>query len=119
MRNALFIVWRESVEASLVVSILYAWIKPRGDGRITARHLWAGVGGGLALAGALAAAMLGLQSQLAGDALEAFQAAIVIIAAGLITHMVLWMRHHGRHLKKKLEADLAQAADEAAASPQP
>lgn len=113
MGNALFIVWRESVEAILVVSILYAWIKARGDGRITPRHLWAGVGGGLALAGALAAAMLGLQSQLAGDALEAFQAAIVIIAAGLITHMVLWMRHHGRHLKKELEAGLAQAADEA------
>jgi high-affinity iron transporter len=113
MGNALFIVWRESVEAILVVSILYAWIQARGDGRITTRHLWTGVAGGLALAGGLAAAMLGLQSQLAGDALEAFQATIVIIAAGLITHMVLWMRHHGRHLKGELEAGLAKAAAEA------
>jgi high-affinity iron transporter len=111
MANALFIVWRESVEAILVVSILHAWIQARGDGRITPRHLWIGVAGGLALAGALAAAMLGLQSQLAGDALEAFQAAIVMLAAGLITHMVLWMRRHGRHLKGVLEAGLARAAD--------
>ena len=110
MGNALFIVWRESVEAILVVSILYAWIQARGDGRITPRHLWLGVAGGLALAGALAAAMLGLQSQLAGDALEAFQAAIVIIAAGLITQMVLWMRRHGRLMKKELETGLAEAA---------
>lgn len=113
MGNALFIVWRESVEAILVVSILYAWIKARGDGRITAAHLWGGVAGGLALAGALAAAMLGLQSQLAGNALEAFQAGIVLVAAGLITHMVLWMRHHGRHLKRELEDGLARAADQA------
>lgn len=113
MGNALFIVWRESVEAILVVSILYAWIQARGDGRITLRHLWLGVAGGLGLAGALAVAMLGLQSQLAGDALEAFQATIVIVAAGLITHMVLWMRHHGRQMKGELEAGLAKAADHA------
>jgi len=117
MGNALFIVWRESVEAILVVSILYAWIGARGDGRIGVRHLWAGVGGGLVLAGALALAMLGLQSQLAGDALEVFQAAIVLVAAGLITHMVLWMRSHGRHLKRELEAGLSKAAASAGGMP--
>jgi high-affinity iron transporter len=116
MGNALFIVWRESVEAILVVSILYAWIRARGDGRIGVGHLWAGVGGGLLLAGVLAAAMLGLQSQLAGDALEAFQAGIVFVAAGLITHMVLWMRHHGRHMKRELESGLANAAGGASAA---
>ena len=113
MGNALFIVWRESVEAILVISILYAWIGARGDGRIGVRHLWAGVGGGLVLAGVLALAMLGLSSQLAGDALELFQAAIVILAAGLITHMVLWMRAHGRHIKRELEAGLTRAAENA------
>lgn len=111
MGNALFIVWRESVEAILVISILYAWIRDRGDGRIGTGHLWAGVGGGLALAGALALAMLKLQSELAGETLEAFQAGIVIVAAGLITHMVLWMRHHGRFMKRELEAGLVRAAD--------
>jgi high-affinity iron transporter len=113
MGNALFIVWRESVEAILVISILYAWIRARGDEHVGLKHLWIGVGGGLLLAGALALAMLGLQSQLAGDALEVFQAAIVIIAAGLITHMVLWMRVHGRHLKRQLEAGMARAAETA------
>lgn len=113
MGNALFIVWRESVEAILVISILYAWIRARGDGQIGLRHLWTGVGGGVLLAIALALAMLGLQSQLAGDALELFQAAIVIVAAGLITHMVLWMRVHGRHLKRQLESGLVKAADAA------
>jgi len=109
MGNALFIVWRESVEAILVISILYAWIRDRGDASITLRHLWSGVAGGVGLAAVLAVVMLGVQSQLAGDALEAFQAAIVFVAAGLITQMVLWMRKHGRHMKRELEAGMARA----------
>lgn len=116
MGNALFIVWRESVEAMLVIGILYAWIRDRGDGVVTVRHLWAGVAGGLALAGALAAAMLGVQSQLAGNALDAFQAAIVLVAAGLITQMVLWMRRHGRTIKRELEGNLSRAASGASAA---
>lgn len=110
MGNALFIVWRESVEAILIISILLAWIRDRGDARVGPHHLWAGVGGGLALAGFLALAMLGVHGWLAADALELFQTGIVFAAAGLITHMVLWMRSHGRHMKRELEAGLARAA---------
>ncbi|QID16276.1 FTR1 family iron permease [Nitrogeniibacter mangrovi] len=110
MGNALFIVWRESVEAILVVSILYAWIRARGDATVTLKHLWAGVAGGVGLAAVLAVVMLGVQSQLAGNALEAFQAGIVFIAAILITQMVLWMRKHGRHMKRELEAGMARAS---------
>lgn len=110
MGNALFIVWRESVEAILIVGILYAWIRERGGDRIGLRHLWAGVAVGACLAVLLAVAMLSVQTQLAGTALDAFQAAIVFAAAALITHMVLWMRHHGRQMKRELEEGLQRAA---------
>jgi high-affinity iron transporter len=43
MGNALFIVWRESAEAMLVVGILYAWLKRRSDATIGMRYLWGGV----------------------------------------------------------------------------
>ena len=33
MGNALFIVWRESAEALLVVGIVYAWLKRQPDAR--------------------------------------------------------------------------------------
>lgn len=112
MGNATFIIWRESVEAILIVAILYSWIQARGDGRIRLRHLWLGVAGGVGLAVALALAMLGFHSQLAGTTLEAFQASIMVIAAALVTHMVVWMRHHGRTLKRDLESGLARAAEE-------
>jgi len=112
MGNALFIVWRESIEAILVIGILYAWIRERGDARIGLRHLFGGVALGIGLAALLAAAILGVQTQLVGAALEAFQAGIVFAAAGLIVQMVFWMRRHSRGLKHELEAGLQRAAED-------
>ncbi|MFO1363528.1 MAG: FTR1 family protein [Burkholderiales bacterium] len=110
MLNALIIVWRESVEAILVVSILYAWVREHGGGDVRPAHLWSGVAAGVVLAAVLAGAMLGVRSQLAGAALEAFQALIVFAAAALITQMVFWMRRHGRHIRRQLETGMQQAA---------
>ncbi len=47
MGNALFIIWRESAEAMLVVGILYAWLKKHPDVKRGMRYLWAGVGAGV------------------------------------------------------------------------
>jgi high-affinity iron transporter len=108
--NALFIVWRESVEAMLVIGILYAWLKKNdatGKGR---RYLYGGIGAGLGLAGLLAWAMLAVQGELSGQALEHLQTGMMLFAAVLITQMVFWMRRHGRQLKRELETGAARAA---------
>ena len=111
--NALFIIWRESAEALLVVGIVYAWLKRQPDAAIGRRYLWLGVAAGVGLALALAAAMLGLAHMLSGDALDAFQTAMMLIASGLIVQMVFWMRKHGRTLKKDLETRMRKNADAA------
>jgi high-affinity iron transporter len=111
MGNALFIVWRESAEAMLVVGILYAWLKRSPDASIGMRYLWGGVAAGIGLALTLAVVMLGVASLLSDEALEYFQLAMMLIAAGLIVQMVFWMRRHGRTFKKELEAGMhAKAA---------
>jgi high-affinity iron transporter len=110
--NALFIVWRESAEAMLVVGILYAWLRQRPDAATGMRFLWGGVAAGAGLALALALVMLGIASALSADALEYFQLAITLIAAALIVQMVFWMRRHGRTLKQDLESDMARQASE-------
>jgi high-affinity iron transporter len=110
MGNALFIVWRESAEAMLVVGILYAWLRNRADAATGMRYLWGGVAAGAGLALALALVMLGIASSLSGNGLDYFQLAIVLIASGLIVQMVFWMRKHGRTLKKDLESDMARNA---------
>jgi high-affinity iron transporter len=109
MGNALFVVWRESVEALLVIGILHSWLKRDGRDVGALRALWIGVAAGIGLAGALGWAMLTAQDEMSGEALEWFQTAMLFAAAGLIVQMVLWMQSHGRAMKQTLELDLARA----------
>ena len=110
MGQVLFIVWRESVEALLVVGILYAWLK---NGDAAARrglpYLWAGVGVGVLAALALGAALIGFTEVLSGDAQDYFQIAMVLVACVLIVQMVLWMKQHGRTLKRDMEQSLQRS----------
>ena len=110
MGNALFIVWRESAEAMLVVGVLYAWLRQRPDAAVGMRYLWGGVAAGAGLAALLALVMLGVASSLSGAALDYFQLAIILIASALIVQMVFWMRRHGRTFKKDLETSMARNA---------
>lgn len=103
MEQVAFIVWRESVEALLVVGILYSWLSRSAAGRRGLPWLWAGVAGGLLLAGALAAVLLGISQWLTDTAQEWFQVSMALAACALVVQMVLWMRRHGRGLKRELE----------------
>lgn len=110
MGQILFIVWRESVEALLVVGILYAWLKNGDDdARRGLPFLWTGVGVGLLMAVGLGAALVGFTEVLSGDAQDYFQTAMVLIACVLIVQMVLWMRRHGRTLKRDMEQSLQES----------
>jgi high-affinity iron transporter len=114
MGQVLFIVWRESVEALLVVGILYAWLK-NGDesARRGLPYLWAGVAAGVVAAVALGAALVGFTEVLSGDAQDYFQTAMVLVACVLIVQMVLWMKQHGRTLKRDMEQSLKQSTQNA------
>jgi high-affinity iron transporter len=114
MGQVIFIVWRESVEALLVVGILYAWLKNGdADARRGLPYLWSGVALGILAAVALGAALVGFTEVLSGDAQDYFQIAMVLVACVLIVQMVLWMKQHGRTLKREMEASLEQTARDA------
>ena len=110
MLNALIVVWRESLEAMLVIGVLIAWIARQPEAHTLRRGLWLGVGAGLALAVALGFATFAAQSQLEGAALDAFRVGMVLFAAGLIVQMVIWMHRHGRAMKQQLEARANRAS---------
>ncbi|CAM2178358.1 high-affinity iron transporter [Paraburkholderia sacchari] len=114
MGQVLFIVWRESVEALLVVGILYAWLRNGDDdARRGLPYLWAGVGLGVLAAVALGAALVGFTEVLSGDAQDYFQTGMVLVACVLIVQMVLWMKQHGRTLKREMEQSLEQTTRDA------
>jgi high-affinity iron transporter len=111
--NVVFIVWRESIEALLVIGILQAWLGQQGEeGRTRGRaFLWAGVAAGLLGAGLLGAVMILFGDQLDDDKQQLFQTLLMLVAVGLIVQMVFWMRRKGRTLKRDLETALQNAAD--------
>jgi high-affinity iron transporter len=104
MEQVAFIVWRESVEALLVVGILYSWLRATPEGRRGLPYLWGGVAAGLGLALALALVLLGVSSWLSDEGQEWFQAGMALVACVLVVQMVVWMKKHGRTLKGELES---------------
>ncbi|WNF58430.1 FTR1 family protein [Pseudomonas sp. SG20052] len=102
MYQSMFIVWRESVEALLVIGILQAWVSQHQGDRL-AKYLWAGVVLGLMLSGLLAVLILFAGEAMSGSASEWFQAALALVASLLIVQMVGWMHRHGRTLKHDLQ----------------
>ncbi|SHI26261.1 FTR1 family iron permease [Pollutimonas bauzanensis] len=112
MEQVIFIVWRESVEALLVVGILFTWLRASPAGRKGLPWLWGGVAAGLALAVALALVLLGISSWLSDEGQEWFQALMGLAACALVVQMVYWMKRHGRTLKSELEGGASrQLAD--------
>lgn len=110
MLNALVIVWRESLEALLVITVLLAWIARQPEPVRLRRGVWIGAGCGVALAAALGGATFAVQSQLQGEALDVFQAGIALASAALVVQMVAWMRRHGPGMRRELEARAQRSA---------
>ncbi len=110
MLNALVIVWRESLEAMLVIGVLLSWIARQQEPGQLRRGLWLGALAGVVLATLLGYLTYAAQGQFAGRSLEVFQLAMVLVASALIVQMVLWMHRHGRTMKRELEARTGRAA---------
>jgi high-affinity iron transporter len=110
--NVAFVIWRESVEALLIIGILNAWLAQQAVGAARGRvYLWTGVASGIVLAIVFGALLIGFGEALSDDAQQTYQTIAVLIAAALIVQMVFWMRKHGRTLKRDLETSLQSAAD--------
>ncbi|MGE5452353.1 MAG: FTR1 family iron permease [Acidobacteriota bacterium] len=110
MLNALIVVWRESLEAILVITVLLAWIARQPSPQHLRRGIAVGVVAGVALALLLGGATFMAQSQLQGQAFELFQIALAGVSAVLVVQMVVWMRRHGAQMRHALEARAGQAS---------
>lgn len=107
------IIWRESVEALLVIGILHAWLVHEAGEQGRSRgtlYLWGGVIAGLAAAVGLGAVLVFAQDLFGDEGQDYFHAGMVLVAAVLIVQMVVWMRRHGRTLKKDITSGLTHAS---------
>jgi high-affinity iron transporter len=102
MIQTLLIVWRESLEAALVVGILLTYLGRSGE-REGVRYVWSGAAAALAIALLCAVASGDVIGELSGDAQELLQAGILFVAVAVLTWMVVWMHGHARGLRGDIE----------------
>src|ERR1700720_4476116 len=97
MLSALLLALREGVEAALVVGIVLVYLNRTGR-RALVRYVWAGVA---LAAGASVAAAVALQHWRVSE--DGFEGLLMLVAAGLVVTMIVWMNRVARHLKREIE----------------
>ena len=100
MLGALIIVFREVIEAGIIVGIMLAVTKGvPGRGRWIAT----GVGAGIAGASLLAVFADQISNALAGIGQELFNAAILFVAVIMLASHNIWMARHGRQMAAQMK----------------
>ncbi len=108
MLASLLLTFREGLEAALVVGIILGYLRQIGhqDHR---RWVWAAVGSAVALCFGLAVILQLAGAELEGKAEAIFEGCAMLLAVGVLTWMIFWMRTQARHLKSQLEAEIRGA----------
>lgn len=101
MLATLVIVFREAIEAGLIVGIVLAASKG-----VAGRGWWVSLGlcVGLALACLEAAFVTPLASLFQGSGQEIFNATVLLLAVAMLTWHVVWMARHGREMAQELRS---------------
>jgi high-affinity iron transporter len=101
MISALIIVFREVIEAGLIVGIVLA-----ATAGVPMRGRWVAIGVAAGVLGAcLVAAFAGeLANLFQGSGQEFFNASILLLAVAMLTWHNVWMASHGREMARELKA---------------
>lgn len=102
---------REGLEAALVVSILIAYVVKRGR-RAALAPIWTGVGVAVAISVGFALLLNLVIAQEEHFRIQELAGGVLsLVAVGLVTWMVFWMRKAARFMKAELEGKLDSALD--------
>ncbi|MFD4560437.1 iron uptake transporter permease EfeU [Streptomyces sp. NPDC058469] len=99
---------REGLEASLVVCILIAYLV-KTDRRDALKPIWIGIVVAVLIAMGFGCALEFGSQEMTFQAQEALGGSLSVLAVGLVTWMVFWMRRTARHLKTELHGRLDAA----------
>ncbi len=102
---------REGLEAALIVSIVATFLVSQGR-RDALRWVWVGALTAVGICTAAAVALRVISEDLPQRQQEQLETVIGLLAAGMVSWMIIWMRKHARTMRAELEsrAGLALAA---------
>ena len=99
---------REGFEASLIVGIVLAFLN-KTDRRDGFAAVWLGTFVAIAISVGVAIGLFAVGAKLEGTAEYVFEGTAMLLAAGLLTWMIFWMRRQARSIKKDLESQVQTA----------
>ena len=108
MSSSFIITLREGLEAGLIVAIILAYLKSSGQ-RPHFRTVLIAALAAVAISLAVGAAIFAVAGEFEGRTAEAFEGTAMLLAVGVLSWMVVWMKRQAAGIKKTLETDIAQA----------
>jgi high-affinity iron transporter len=108
MIASFFLSFREGLEAALVIGVLVGALQ-KTNRKSYQSTIWAGFGFAVILSIIVGILLNRLGASFEGRAEEIFEGITMLLAAGLLTWMILWMQSQARSVNKKLKEDVHQA----------
>tara|TARA_Y100000996_G_scaffold123265_1_gene92795 strand:- start:3174 stop:4115 length:942 start_codon:yes stop_codon:yes gene_type:complete len=104
----LIIMFREVLEASLIIGILYTYLKKSGNDKAL-KMLWSGVGAAILLSIIVSIVFQIVADGFEGNSSKIFEGIVMIIASVVLTTMIIWMAQNkniSEELKSKAKESL-------------
>jgi high-affinity iron transporter len=114
MLPAAIITFREGLEAALIVGIVLGYLIRIGQGA-RLRFAWAGVISAAAASIGIALALQWIGAELEEPYEQIFEGTTMLVAVGILTWMIFWMRYQARFMKMNLEQKVKSALTRGAA----
>lgn len=105
---AYLIILREGIEAALIVGIVASYLKQTGRQRYM-RSVWLGVVLAIVICTALGFGLALTTSEFPERAQALFEGAVAILATGVLTAMVFWMKRAARSIKAEVHGSIEAA----------
>ncbi len=102
MGAAFLVALREGIEAALIISILLAYLKQVGA-RDRQNLIWWGTGAAIVVSVLVGTVIFSADAEFEGEAEEIFEGLVTLIAVGVLTWMIFWMRRQGARVKSELQ----------------
>jgi high-affinity iron transporter len=105
---------REGVEAALIIAIVCAYLARTGNTRHFGK-VWAGIAAAAFVSVVLGAAIFLTLGELEAPYEQLFEAAAMLLAAGVVTWMLFWMRRQAASVRGDLQRAVDRALSEGTA----
>jgi high-affinity iron transporter len=99
---------REGLEAALVIGIAFSVLRRLGKANLGG-VLWLGAACGAALSALIALVLTLIGAEFEGQGEELFEGFTMLLAAGMITWLILWVHREGRGARQQMEAGVRRA----------